>query len=105
MLHVELINRIIEAEHKAREMADTAKAKRLSLKSDLQGAAEEIRGSYYQRAVRRIEEVREKERLICDEQIRQLDNHYVQELSHMEGKFAEHRSEWVNKLFALTVMR
>lgn len=105
MEHINLINRIIEAEQKAQEMADAAKAKRQSLQSDLKGATDEIRKTYFERASRRIEDVRGNEERHADEMSAQLDERYLQELSHMESMFSEHRTEWVNKLFSLIVGR
>ncbi len=105
MEHVNLINRIIEAEQKAQEIAGAAKAKRQNLQSDLKSATDEIRQTYLDRATRRINEVRKNEERIADEMIAQLDQRYAQELSHMESMFSEHRSEWIDRLFSLIVGR
>ncbi len=103
--HVNLINRIIEAENKARQIADEAQEKRKNLQHDLADAKVNMRQNYVDRANHRIAEISKREDDFAQETIAKLNEHYAAELAEMEEKFQTNRAAWAEKLFSMIVER
>lgn len=105
MEHVDLINRIIEAEQEAQRIAGQAREKLNALPQELKEQKEKLRREMYARADKRIAEVSKREEEWADEQIAELDARQKEELSALEKLFEEHRQEWAEKLFSLVTGR
>lgn len=103
--HVDLINRIIEAEQKAQQLAGQARDKKLHLHEELRESAANMRQTYFDRANHRIDSVRERENSQNDEKIMALTVMQNLELANMETTFLQHRDEWIEKLFSMIVDR
>ena len=103
MGHVDVINRIIEAEQRARQIASEAREKQNNLSVDLQNEEKNMRETYRLRAVRRIEKVAEREKALLQEQMDAMEKHFEEELSKMEKHYAENRDAWAEKLFLMIV--
>ena len=96
---VSLINRIIDAEHKADEIALAAREKQRSLSGELAGRREEIQRNYLVRASKRITQNRELEEKFADEAILEQNEQSALDMASLEARFTEHREEWAGKLF------
>lgn len=105
MEHVDLINRIIEAEQEAQLIAGQAREKLNALPQELKEQTEKLRRDMYARADKRIDEMRKREAEWAEEQIAQLNTQQERELAALEQLFEEHRQEWAEKLFSLVIGR
>ncbi len=105
MEHVNLINRIIEAENKARQISDEAHQKLQTLSIDLKEECAGIRHEYLERAEHRIAMVRRKENELANEKITEIDRQFQEDLKLLDKTFSDHGDEWVDKLFHLIVDR
>lgn len=105
MKHVELINRIIEVEHEARQLAEEARAKKEHLAEDLRSDAKAMRDNYFEQARSRIKKVHDRENSATDVRIEALRELNRQQSEDMERLFSENKLEWVDKLFGMVVGR
>ncbi|MCX7614366.1 MAG: hypothetical protein N2Z65_01260 [Clostridiales bacterium] len=103
MEHLDIINRIIEAEKEAKKIAEEAASAKNHLNEMITNDKNKIREDYLNRANRRIEIVRENERVACDESIAQIDTHLKQKLEIVEETFSQSRERWVDDLFRTIV--
>jgi DNA anti-recombination protein RmuC len=103
MEYMELLNKIIEAEQLAQQIASEAKAKRDRLPDDLRTQWEELHAKYLERAERRVEAVAAQESVLADEQIGQLDAALSADLAQVDAFFREHREEMTGRLFQLVI--
>ena len=103
MEHLDIINRIIEAEREAQKIADEAASAKKHLNETITVDKNKIRNDYISRAKRRIELVRENEKTACDEAIAQIDIHLKQKLEMVETTYSQSRERWVAELFQTIV--
>ena len=101
MEYIEVLNKIIEAERAARQIAGEAKAERDNLPRDLRAGREEMRSRLMARAERRVRIVREQEDAVADGQLARLENELQNDLLTLESHFRAHRDEMAGKLFGL----
>lgn len=105
MDHIEIINKIVEAEQTAQRIADEARAKLASLDTDLVAENEKMRKQYFERADKRIASVREREGAIADEMIAELEKKLEQDLEGIERLAREQNDNWVSTIFSMIVGR
>ena len=105
MEHIDLINRIIEAEQRARELSDEARDKRAGMFTELEAAAADMRGSYLERAHARIEKVREFEDEFTRETLEGLEKTFNEDMISIETAFERNHDKWVDELFVMIVGR
>lgn len=99
MKHVEVINKIIEAEQLAQQMAGEARDKQLHLEEDLQESAQSMRKNYQAEAQKRIDVVREREDMQTREKIDALTVVHKLEMDNMEQLYQKNRDAWATELF------
>ena len=99
MEHINILNRIIEAEHKAQEIANEAKKKREDLPSNLKVEREKMLSSYMERAEKRLKAVRDQEEIIAAERIGELDAQLAADIENFKKLTDTKHNEWVSKLF------
>ena len=99
MEHIEIINRIIEAEHRAQSIANAAREKQVRLANDLADERRKIRDELYARANRRIGLVREHEENVALEQIAALDQKLKGDMETLENSYHANRKRWLDELF------
>lgn len=99
MEYVDLVNKIVAAEHSAQEIAREAKERRESLDADLARDVAEMREDYLARARRRIAQVSETEQAAAKEDMARWDQKLEQAMSEVEHAYAKSRDEWVDILF------
>lgn len=99
MKHVDVINKIIEVEHQAQQLADQAMDKRDHLEEDLRESTESLRRGYMEQAQRRIDLRREQEEKQTAEKIEALSIVHKMEKENMEKLYREHREKWTQVLF------
>ncbi|MDR1735661.1 MAG: hypothetical protein LBR85_02170 [Oscillospiraceae bacterium] len=105
MEHIDLINRIIEAEQEAQRIAGEARDKLRALPADLKSQTDKVRRDLYARADSRIEEVRREEEQYASDTVAELDARFKSDLAELEGVFAAHSKAWEDRLFALVTER
>ena len=105
MDHIDIINKIVEAERTAQRIADEARSRLASLDSDLAAERYKMRAQYFERADRRIASVMEREGALADEMIAELDEKLEQELKSVERLAREQNENWVGTIFSMIVGR
>ncbi|MCL2031105.1 MAG: hypothetical protein FWG93_06115 [Oscillospiraceae bacterium] len=105
MEHVDLINRIIEAEQEAQRIAGQARDKLGALPEELKGETDKLRKELYKRADRRIDEVRAQEQEWAARRVAQMEARHAADLAALERSFAEHRQEWADRLLDMVTGR
>lgn len=103
MEYMELLNKIMDAERRAQQIAAEAKAKRDSLPDDLRAERKKLRDEYLARAERRVQAVAAQEELLANEQIEQLDRALAEDIWRVDAFFFERHDEMVTRLFDLVV--
>ncbi|GHV05507.1 hypothetical protein FACS1894217_02510 [Clostridia bacterium] len=103
MEHIDLINKIIEAEERARQVAEAAKQKRENLEEDLKANTGGLRDSYFERAEARLKKVREREAALAEERITELDKTFERDEASIKAAYAKNKDVWVEKLFKMIV--
>ena len=99
MEYVELVNKIIEAEHSAREIAQEAQEKEASLDQDLARDTQRLREDYFARADRRIQMVEQAEERSAQESMARSDQKLSEALASVESAYRRNRDRWVEILF------
>lgn len=105
MEHVELINRIIEAENEAQRIAGDARDKLIALPAELQEKTEIVHQEMRRRAENRVEQVRKHEEQWADERVAALNAQLAEELAALERMFAERRQQWADHMLAMVIGR
>ena len=105
MEHIALINQIVEAEQKARQIAEEARDKLNALPMELKDQTQELRGTLFERAEHRIELVRQQEAQMTADTLERLDAAHQAQLAILEKTFAEHQEEWETTLFEKVTQR
>lgn len=103
MEHIELINKIIESEQRAKAMAEEALRQRESLQVNLKETATTLHDTYFERADTRLAKVKEREAALAEEQIADLDEVFDNDMRSIETAFAENQPQWVEKLFQMII--
>lgn len=103
MEYVDLVNRIVEVEHSAKEIAREAKQQESSLDQEVQQETAALHEQYMARARRRIEQVEQTEAQAADEAIAQLDEKLAQAMAAVESAYEKNKDRWVDTLFDLIV--
>ena len=103
MEYVDLVNKIVAAEHSAQEIAREVKEKQDSLDADLKLEVGKLREDYFARATHRIDEVEKTEAAAAEEDMARWDKKRDQALAEVERAYAEHKDQWVELLFSRIV--
>ena len=99
MEYVDLVNKIVAAEHSAQEIAREVKEKQDSLDADLKLEVGKLREDYFAR----IDEVEKTEAAAAEEDMARWDKKRDQALAEVERAYAEHKDQWVELLFSRIV--
>ena len=103
MEYINLVNRIVDAEHSAKEIAREAREREQSLEKEIGQETDALRERYMARAHRRIEQVEQTESEAAAEAIAQLDLKLQQTMAAVESSYARDRDAWVDSLFSMIV--
>ena len=103
MEYMNLVNRIVEAEHTAKALVHEAEEKQARLQSDLEAEIAAMRAGYFARADRRLELVRQTEEEGAREEIQRLDEKLHAALDAVESAYAKNKDRWVDTLLAMIV--
>lgn len=103
MEYVDLVNRIVEVEHSAKEIAREARQQESSLDQEVRQETAALHERYMARARRRIEQVEQTEAQAADEAIAQLDQKLARAMEAVESAYDKNRDHWVEALFAMIV--
>ncbi len=100
MEYIDLVKRIVAAEHSANELAQEAREKEAALDRDLARESDALRESYLERARRRVAIVEETEAKLADESAAAIDRRLDRAMQALELAYETHRDEWVETLFS-----
>lgn len=103
MEYIDLVSRIIAAEHSAKEIAQEAAVQESSLEEDLTRDESELRESYFARANRRIAVVEETESQAADEFVALWDKKLTDAMAAVETSYTKNKEAWVDTLFSMIV--
>jgi hypothetical protein len=103
MEHIDLINRIIEAEYAAQTIADKARDQLNALPEELKEKSQDLRDGLFERANNRIEKIRTEEAQITAQAIAKDKEQNDKALVAMVALYEEHKADWSNKLFELVI--
>ena len=103
MEYVDLVNRIVEVEHSAKEIAREARQQESSLDQEVQQETAALHEQYMARARRRIEQVEQTEAQAADEAIAQLDEKLAHAMDAVEAAYEKNKDRWVDTLFDMIV--
>ena len=97
--YIDLVSKIIAAEHTAQEIAREAQEKQQSLAADLERDIAHMREDYFARAKHRIEAVEKAERKGAEEDIAKLDKRLKDAMDKVERAYQQNKDQWVDTLF------
>ena len=103
MEYVDLVNRIVDVEHSAKEIAREARQQEDSLEQEVKQEATALHERYMARARRRIEQVEQTENEAADEAIAQLDEKLSRAMAAVEAAYDKNKDQWVDALFSMIV--
>lgn len=103
MDYTTLIDRILEAERSARDIADEVKERQANLETELEEERSRIREKYMQRAKDRLEKLGQEEQARKERMIAAQDARLAEANAKMERAYSRYGDNWVNTLFHQTV--
>ena len=98
MEYIDLVKRIVAAEHSANELAQEAREKEAALDRDLARERSALRESYLERARRRVAIVEETEAKLAGESANAIDRRLDRAMQALELAYETHWDEWVEAL-------
>lgn len=99
MEYVDLVSKIVAAEHSAQNIAQEAKEKQDSLEADLKRDVAQLREDCMARARRRIALVEETEQSAAQENMLTWDKKLASAMQDVESIYARNKDAWVEALF------
>lgn len=99
MEYVDLVSKIVAAEHSAQDIAREAREKQESLDADLKRDVEQLREDCMDRAKRRLTLVEETEQSAAKESLAAWDKKLEHAMAEVESSYAKNKSAWVDTLF------
>lgn len=99
MEYVNLVSKIIAAEHRAQAIARAATEKQESLDADLQRDVARLRSDYFERAQRKIKLVEEVERSAAKKDMAAWDQRLENAMGQVEAAYSKGKDSWVDLLF------
>ncbi len=99
MEYVNLVSKIIAAEHRAQDIARAVTEKQESLDADLERDVAQQRTAFFDRAGRRIAQVEEIERTAAEEDMAAWDGRLERAMAQVETAYAKGKDAWVDDLF------
>jgi len=99
MDNVDIINKIVLADIRARERIDEAQRELEGLESELLEKQKAMREQYYERADRHLRDVEKTETEYLDEQTSLLNEKLEQDTSAVDKAASERSIDWVETLF------
>lgn len=103
MEHLNLVNRIIAAEHSAKEIAQETKDRESALEAKLQKELEEIRRSAMERAGQKVAEAERLMNAQVEADLSRWDAKLKEAMARVDGADRKYRENWVETLFSMIV--
>lgn len=103
MPEIEQIRLILEADKQARKISEEARRHSDTLEEDLKKEADVLRSSYFERAERRLDQVRKTENEYASSTIQLLNEQLNEQLNTIAEHAREHRQDMVDALFGRIV--
>lgn len=103
MEYMDMVSKIVAAEHTATELVQEGKAREEHLKGDLDHQVADMRERYLERARHRLGLVAETEEAAACESIASLDRKFQTSMEQVEDAYAKNRDGWVDTLFTMIV--
>lgn len=99
MEYVDLVSKIVAAEHSAQDIAREAQEKQESLDADLKRDVTQLREDCMGRARHRIAMVEETEQAAAREDMAAWDKKLAKAMDDVESTYARNKDAWVDLLF------
>ncbi len=103
MTPMEILNKIVETEDKARSVYDEAISMREGFDKYIQDHVDVIRKEHYERAEKAIAAFEASEKKLTDEAVIKLDEKLVAELAASKNRYESAKDNAVQKIFKLAV--
>ena len=101
--YAELVNKIVAAEHSAREIAGEARKQEAQLESDLARESAALRKRCYEQADRKLAQVREETAQAERKSVAALDRKLADAMATVETARKKYQDNWVETLFEMIV--
>ena len=99
MEYTQLVNRILDAEHSAREIAQEVHKREESLESELTKEKADLRASFMDRADKKIAEITHETQASRDESLHAQDVRRDEAMARMERAYQRYGDNWADTLF------
>lgn len=99
MEYVDLVNKIVDAEHSAQSIAKEALEKQENLDADLARDMAQMREDFFARAMHRVALVEETEQAAAREDVAAWDKKLSHAMGEIEDSYAKNRDTWIDTLF------
>lgn len=103
MEYMDMVSKIIAAEHAATELVEEGKTRAETLRDGLDSARSDMRERYLERARHRLELVRETEERAATESVARLDTRLHDAMAEVEAAYHKNKDSWVDTLFTMIV--
>ena len=105
MEHIDIINRIVDAEHRAQQITNDAKEQLIGLPEEIRDETEKMHRDLRARAQRRVEIMEQIEKEATDELLKHLDEDLKRDIDAVNAAYQTNKDEWVEKLYCMIVGR
>lgn len=103
MEYMDMVSKIVAAEHAATELVQEGKTREDNLKADLDHQVTDMRDRYLDRARHRLTLVAETEEQAAQESIERLDKRFETAMAEVESAYEKNKEQWVDTLFTMIV--
>ena len=103
MEHINVINQILAADHKAKAIAESAIAEQNRLHEDIDREREKLQDAYMEHARGQVEAAAARERAMSDRMIAELDEKLHRDLERVDRQLVDRRAELAEKMFSMIV--
>lgn len=93
-----MIDRILSIDKEARKIKDEIQKENVTLEEEIKQRKKEIRESYLERAVERVNRNRELEEKSSREKILKMQEYTKEKLKELENIYKEHKDEWAKRI-------
>jgi DNA-binding protein H-NS len=95
----EVINKIIEIDHKAQKMTDDALSMKAQTQADIEKDIKNLHEKYMQRAERRIKVTTDTEQKFLDESLDEIKSKYNNKKAVLNKSYDSNHAQWANEIY------
>lgn len=101
MEYIDMVGQIIDAEQRAKALAEAGARQRAEMRSGLEQEETALREDCLARAREQVEQARQDAQAEAAREIARLDGELQQAKSKMEAAYEKNRGRWTNTLFTM----